>query len=214
MSIRTLVSVNPLLFCFVVLLLCFGVFLGSRGCSHPHPSPPGQETPELLVQKWKKAVLDNDPDRLLECCHPWDDGWPAAQKAWLRLIHANMGLRNALLEIYGDDAWARVEKSDGWLPQVWDEATLDKLTKTILVSDDGDFAVLADSGFPLKLIRVDGVWYYDYRSGALNHDAKSEKNEIDYYRKLGERLTIEVRAKKLSPQEAAREYHKRVNEYE
>ena len=214
MIIRVLLPDNQLLFCFGVLLW-IGVLLGIGGCSAPRPAPSGQETPELVVQKWKKALLDNDPDRLLECCYPWDDGWPAAQKAWLKFIHANIGLRNALLEAYGDDAWERVENSPdaGVLPQVCDEAHLDKITKTILVSNDGDFAVLADSGFPLKLIQVDGIWYYNYRSGALNHNAKSEKKELDYYRKLSERLTSEVHAKTLSPQEAGREYSKGVMAY-
>jgi len=197
-------------FLAVLLTGCSNGDGSPSGKANQDNPPSGQGTPEELVAKWKKAILDKDQRAFLECCYPSTAAWREAQDAWLKRAHAYIDLKAAVIERHGSDGWDKVIKAGtqlGMYPEVLSKVELDRMTQVIDKDPSGEEAELSESGFPLRLIRRDGVWYYNYCSGSVRPNPTEDKAEGERWQKVAEQLRNEVREKGLSPKDVAQRYY-------
>lgn len=173
----------------------------------------GQDGPSALMKKFRQAMIDNDEQAFLECCWPKTQDWQESQSVLLKSGRSQIDLKKALVDVNGPSAWeaftaaARRKHSllfDGAIKMVEDAAWVNEVT----LDKGGRVAICKEpSGFPLTLVYLQGVWYFDSVSGSLGRSAEDDKRfHLQAISTAVETAKV-VREKRLPPEEAYAFYY-------
>lgn len=182
------------------------------GCSSPGPQRPvGQDSPRALLRKWHHAIVAGKAQEFVECCAPMGRGWGEAQKECMKWIRSVQAFKRALQDVHGADAWREyvtaAEKGGGLSVGAVPEN--DAWTREVDVEVKGDVAtyLCPAGGFPRKLVRRGGIWYFDYEHIIVRDHPEEEKRWYAAHRAAVDKVTAEIRETKLSPEHAYRRLH-------
>ena len=168
------------------------------GCSRQE-----EEEPRGVLLRYIEAARTGNEKMWLACFHPQGGEWTKALKAMLSLVHAQVALKAAIGEVNGAGGWdAFMKCSEGRFSPYAGAMSLEdeEWTEHVELAADGQTAKCKmPGGFRLLLMRMDGRWYIDCvqtHSGA--HPGRVAMFQ-DYYRRVLDQLSVQVREKRLDP---------------